>query len=150
LAIELVSGGSLNDKLKLGPMPWREAIGYGAEIARGLAAIHAAGMVHRDLKPANVLIDEHGRAKISDLGIARVRMLGMPSLTRTSELLGTLSYMAPEQTDNTKNVGPAADLYALGATLYVLLTGRPPFQGNQNEIVTKLLTSTAERPSALV
>jgi formylglycine-generating enzyme required for sulfatase activity/predicted Ser/Thr protein kinase len=126
IAFELVPGGSLQDRLKTGRLDWRDAARFGAEIASALAAIHAVGIVHRDLKPANVLVDEKGRAKLADFGIARA---GMSRLTRTGELLGTLEYMAPELADGGAAVDERADLYSLGATVFALATGRPPFEG---------------------
>jgi formylglycine-generating enzyme required for sulfatase activity len=125
IAFELVPSGSLADRLKEGRIAWRQASRLGAQIARGLAAIHAAGIVHRDLKPANVLIDGAGRAKIADLGLARGG--GAATLTKTGELLGTPDYMAPEMADSSKGVPGTADLYMLGGTLHCLLTGEPPF-----------------------
>jgi formylglycine-generating enzyme required for sulfatase activity len=126
IAFELVPGGSLQDRLKKGRLEWREAARFGAEIASALEAIHAAGIVHRDLKPANVLVDE-GHAKLADFGLARTETVSR--LTRTGELLGTLEYMAPELAEGGKAVDERADLYSLGATLYALVTGEPPFKG---------------------
>ena len=127
LALELVPGGSLKDRLERERrLPWREVASIGAQLARALEAIHARGLVHRDVKPANVLVDRRGTPRLADFGL--VRPDSGERLTKTGELVGTLEYMAPEQTA-TANVGPGADLYALGATLYHLLTGAPPFAG---------------------
>jgi serine/threonine-protein kinase len=147
LAFELVSGGSLKARLASGPLPWREVSTIGAAIARGLEAIHAAGLVHRDVKPDNVLFDGSGRPKLADLGLARV-VVGQSSqeLTRTGELVGTFEYMAPEQADSARGVDRRADLYSLGATLYALLAGRPPFEGNGMALVKKHLF---EAPASL-
>jgi serine/threonine-protein kinase len=140
LVLEFVPGGSLKARLKTGPLPWREVASLGAGIARGLASLHAAGLVHRDLKPDNVLLDERGHPKIADLGLAR-RADGAVSqaLTKTGELVGTFEYMAPEQANAAGNVDARADLYALGATLYALLAGRPPFVGSGLGLVKKHL-----------
>ncbi len=140
LAFELVPGGSLGARLeKNGPIPWREAARLGAAIARGLAAIHAAGLVHRDLKPENVLIDSEGRPRIADLGLARRSGAQSQALTRSNEVVGTLAFMSPEQADAAKEIGPPSDLYSLGATLYALVAGEPPFEGHGIELVKKHL-----------
>jgi serine/threonine protein kinase len=148
LAIELLTGGSLADRLKQrGPLPWRETTEIGAAIASGLAAIHAAGIVHRDLKPANVLLDGEGRPKLTDFGLAAARVDRAGRLTKTGELLGTLEYIAPEQAESSKSADGRADLYSLGATLYALLTGRPPFDGTGVTLVKKHLLDAPVPPS---
>src|SRR5205814_2282371 len=122
---------SLDKKLEaVERLPWREAARIGAGIARGLEAAHAAGLVHRDLKPANVLLDAKGCPKIADFGLVRTGGTDASALTGTSELLGTLDYMAPEQSEGAHSVGPAADLYSLGATLQALVSGKAPFAGS--------------------
>jgi formylglycine-generating enzyme required for sulfatase activity len=146
IALELVPGGSLADRLKRGAMPWREAARLGAEIAHALAAVHAVGIVHRDLKPANVLLDASGHAKLTDFGIARNGLASGHSLTRTGELLGTPEFLAPEQVDATKKVDGKADLYSLGITLHALVTGSPPFLGDTFSIVKAHLRT---KPPAL-
>jgi formylglycine-generating enzyme required for sulfatase activity len=137
LALELLPGGSLADRVKKGALPAAEAIRLGAGIARGLAALHAGGIVHRDLKPANVLIGADGTPKVSDFGLARGD--GSSALTRTGELIGTPEYMAPEQSEG--RVDARADLYAFGCTLYCLLAGHPPFPGSGAQVLTKHLTA---------
>jgi formylglycine-generating enzyme required for sulfatase activity len=150
IAFEIVGGGSLKDRLKAeGRLPWREVARIGAQIARGLAAIHGAGLIHRDVKPANVLLDSQGNAKVSDLGLAR-RSRGSQGLsvdlTRTGEILGTLEYASPEQIDGSKNIDARTDLYSLGATLYDLLTGHPPFHGSSGVALMK--KHLVERPTS--
>jgi hypothetical protein len=127
-AMELLEGGSLARKLGGTPQPARPAAELVQTLARALHHAHQRGILHRDLKPANVLLAADGTAKVSDFGLAR-RLDGQLSLTPTGLVLGTPSYMPPEQAggDN-RAVGPAADVYALGAVLYELLTGRPPFK----------------------
>jgi serine/threonine-protein kinase len=150
LVLEFVPGGSLEARLKSGPLPWREAATLGAGIARGLAAIHAAGLVHRDLKPENVLLDGEGRPKIADLGIARrTGEARSQALTKTGELMGTYEYMAPEQANGARDVGPAADLYALGGTLFALLAGRPPFEGQGITLIKKHVVDKPPSASAV-
>jgi WD40 repeat protein len=151
LALELIEGGSLGDLLRReGPLEWRRACRHAAEIARGLAAIHAAGLIHRDLKPDNVLLAPSG-AKVTDLGLARRAPTGLTKggLTRTGELVGTLEYMAPEQLDDARRVDARADLYALGASLHAMLTGAPPFRGVGVEVMKRVLFEKPRPPSAL-
>jgi tRNA A-37 threonylcarbamoyl transferase component Bud32 len=125
-ALELCPGGSLAARLRAGPLPPREAARLIEQVARATQAAHDHGIVHRDLKPGNVLIDVHGQPKVADFGLAR-RLEGGHGLTQTGAVVGTPSYMAPEQASAKKEIGPAADVYALGAILYECLTGKPPF-----------------------
>jgi serine/threonine protein kinase len=161
LAMELVEGGDLKQRLAAGPLAADQAAWLVETLARAMHFVHRRGILHRDLKPANILLanpsprppplqgegeSEHscsplpaaergaggeglGTPKITDFGLAR--RLDVPAdLTQSGELLGTPSYMAPEQTrGNPEEVGVATDVYAMGAILYEALTGRPPFQG---------------------
>jgi serine/threonine protein kinase len=126
LVLEHVGGGSLAAQLRGVPQPPRRAAELVERLARAVHHAHLHGVVHRDLKPANVLLGEHGEPKVTDFGLARY---DRPGLTATGDVLGTPSYMAPEQAVSGQPVGPAADVYALGAILYEMLTGRPPFTG---------------------
>ncbi len=126
-SMEYCSGGSLKHKQEGVPAPAREAARLVEILARAIHLAHGKGVVHRDLKPANVLLREDGTPKISDFGLAK-KLDVQQAQTATGDVMGTPSYMSPEQAQgNSKQVGPAADLYALGAILYELLTGRPPF-----------------------
>ena len=126
--MELVEGGSLDQKLAGTPCPARQAAALVAVVAEAMQAAHRCGIIHRDLKPANVLLTGEGTPKVTDFGLAR-RLDGGGGLTQTGAAMGTPSYMAPEQARGDKGaVGPATDVYALGAILYELLSGRPPFR----------------------
>ena len=119
--------GSLDKKLKGVPVPPRQAAQIVETLARAIHAAHLAGVVHRDLKPANILVGQKWALKITDFGLAK--KLDDAGQTRSGAVMGTPSYMAPEQASGKgKEVEPAADVYALGAILYELLTGRPPFR----------------------
>jgi tetratricopeptide (TPR) repeat protein len=141
-SLEFVEGGSLARRIAGTPQPPRPAATLVITLARAMHAAHQAGVVHRDLKPANVLLGRKPAAaetgeptlegvepKISDFGLAK-RLDGEGEHTRTGAIVGTPSYMAPEQAEGrVRDVGPAADVYALAAILYEMLTGRPPFKG---------------------
>jgi serine/threonine-protein kinase len=127
-SLEFVDGGSLQNRLTGTPLPARESARLVETLARAMQAAHELGVIHRDLKPANVLLTKGGVPKITDFGLAK--QLGQDSgQSHTGQIMGTPSYMAPEQAaGNVKTIGAAADIYALGAMLYELLTGRPPFK----------------------
>jgi tRNA A-37 threonylcarbamoyl transferase component Bud32 len=128
-SMELLQGGTLADKLGGRALPERAAAELVQTLAHTVEAAHRRGIVHRDLKPSNVLFAADGTAKISDFGLAKV-LDGESSDTRSDAILGTPAYMAPEQArGEIRRLGPAADVYALGAILYETLTGRPPFRG---------------------
>jgi tetratricopeptide (TPR) repeat protein/tRNA A-37 threonylcarbamoyl transferase component Bud32 len=128
-SLEYADGGSLSAKIDGKPQPPREAARTVEQLAQAMAAAHAHNIIHRDLKPANVLLNSDGLPKITDFGLAK-RLEEDSSQTKSGTLMGTPSYMPPEQArGESRHIGPLADLYSLGAVLYELITGRPPFRG---------------------
>lgn len=128
LSMEFIGGTSLAERVSLGPLSGRRAAEYLEPTARAVHYAHSRGIIHRDLKPANVLLDENGQPKVTDFGLAKQMAAGSDQ-TRTGAILGTPSYMSPEQAQGSKEIGPASDVYSLGAILYELITGKPPFTG---------------------
>ncbi len=146
LLLELVGGGSLAQRLAEKPMAPRDAAELLETLARAVHAAHEAGVVHRDLKPSNILFTTDGVPKVSDFGLAKL-LDSESGRTLTGQVVGTPNYMAPEQAEgHSKRVGPAADVYALGAILYHALTGRPPFLGESALETLKLVTYTDAVP----
>ncbi|MBM3995264.1 MAG: serine/threonine protein kinase [Planctomycetes bacterium] len=147
--MKYVAGKTLAALMADQPLHPRDAARYMLAIARAVQHAHDNGILHRDLKPANILIDENDQPLITDFGLAK-RVEGGQSLTGTGAILGTPSYMAPEQAEGTKHPTAACDIYSLGAILYELLTGRPPFLA-ASAVETLLLVRSEEpvRPRAL-
>jgi eukaryotic-like serine/threonine-protein kinase len=128
IVFEYVKGETLKQRIgRVGALDPQEAIAYAIEVARGLSVAHARNMVHRDIKPQNVLIDDEGRAKLTDFGISR--QLEQDGVTATGRVLGTTDYVAPEQAMG-KEVDPRSDIYSLGVVLYEMLIGQVPFHAD--------------------
>jgi serine/threonine protein kinase/WD40 repeat protein len=127
-AMDLIQGVNLAERTRDGPLAARDAAELVATMADAVQHAHEQGVLHRDLKPSNVLVDATGKPFVTDFGLARP-LDSDSSLTMTGQILGTPGYMPPEQAEGKGTVGPAADIYSLGAVLYHLLTGRAPFVG---------------------
>jgi predicted Ser/Thr protein kinase len=149
LSLEYVEGGSLEQRLDGTPLPARQAAALVEVLALTMRVAHEQGIVHRDLRPANVLLAADGTPKITDFGFATCREDSR--VTATGRISGTPNYMAPEQAaGKSDEVGPAADVHALGAILYELLTGRPPFRGDTVlDTLRKVLHEEPVAPSRL-
>ncbi|MGO9924330.1 MAG: protein kinase domain-containing protein [Isosphaeraceae bacterium] len=151
VSLELLEGGSLDHRLASTPQPGRPAAELLITLARAVQFAHDAGIIHRDLKPSNILFAEDGIPKITDFGLAK-RLESDSRQTESGQIMGSPSYMAPEQArGHTKDVRPAADVYALGAILYEMLTGRPPFKGETPmETLRQVTDDEVVPPSRLV
>jgi TolB-like protein/Tfp pilus assembly protein PilF/predicted Ser/Thr protein kinase len=144
-SMQLIEGGPLEEVVKRQPMPVRVAAELIAKLARTVHYAHERGILHRDIKPGNILLDAKGEPHLTDFGLARL-VETESTVTRTSEALGTPSYMAPEQArGNNIEVTRAADVYGLGAVFYQLLTGHPPFAGGTTYETIRLLLETEPR-----
>ena len=148
-SMKFVEGGQLDEVVKDAPMSIRQAVELIAKVARTVHYAHEHGILHRDIKPGNILLDAKGEPHLTDFGLARL-VESESTVTRTLEVLGTPSYMAPEQAAG-NNAGPtsATDVYGLGAVLYQLLTSHPPFAGGTTYETIKLLLETEPRPPRL-
>ncbi|HZN57538.1 MAG TPA: serine/threonine-protein kinase [Planctomycetota bacterium] len=158
--MRFVEGTTLAKRLSGGPLPPREAASLLMPVARAVQYAHERGVLHRDLKPQNILLDRDGVPHVSDFGLAK-RVEGGESITESGAVVGTPSYMSPEQAAGRGDVGPACDVYSLGAILYHLLTGRPPFQAanpvdtllsvlQQDPLPPRLLHPKADRELELI
>src|SRR5213079_844466 len=146
----LVDGGQLDAVAKREPMPIRHAAELIAKLARTVHYAHERGILHRDIKPGNILLDAKGEPHLTDFGLARL-VETESTMTRTLDVLGTPSYMAPEQAmGNNAAVSSVTDIYGLGAVLYQLLTGQPPFAGGATYETIKLLLDTEPKQPRLL
>jgi beta-lactam-binding protein with PASTA domain len=146
IAMEYLDGRTLKDLLRRrGPMPVRLALQYARQILAGMRFAHRHGIVHRDIKPHNVMVDNEGRLKVTDFGIARA---GASQMTEAGSIVGTAQYLSPEQARG-ESVDPRSDIYSMGIVLYEMLTGGVPFTGETPvEIAMKHLSAVPEPPSA--
>ena len=145
IVMQLVAGESLQQKLdRGGPLVVSEVVRIAAQVASGLAAAHAQGLVHRDIKPANILIEAGTeRVKITDFGLARA--IDDASLTDSGTLAGTPNYMSPEQARGDP-VDQTTDLFSLGSVLYAMCTGQPPFRADSTMAVLRRVSDEAAAP----
>src|SRR6266487_3747842 len=149
-SMKFIEGGQLDEIVRRDPMPIRQAAELIAKVAHTVHYAHEHGILHRDIKPGNILLDEKGEPHLTDFGLARL-VESESTVTRTLEVLGTPSYMAPEQAvGNNAAIGSVTDVYGLGAVLYQLLTGQPPFAGGTTYETIRLLLNTEPRPPRLL
>lgn len=147
IVLEYVPGGSLGDRLVSGPLDEDEALRVVYDVAQALVEAEKHGIVHRDIKPDNIMLDAAGVAKLADLGVAKQVMAKSTKLTQEGSSIGTPAYMSPDQIRNAQDADTRDDIYSLGATLYELLTGQPPFDGSTAyNIVSKVLSSPTPDP----
>jgi tetratricopeptide (TPR) repeat protein len=143
IAMALVDGESLRDRIERRPLRMSDALDIAIQIAEGLAAAHAKGVVHRDVKPGNVMVTPEGHARIMDFGLAKSR--GQTRLTRTGSTTGTTAYMSPEQARG-ENVDQRADMWSFGAMLYEMVTGQRPFRGEHEQAVIHAILNAEPEP----
>jgi len=149
-SMKFVEGGQLDEVVRRTPTSIRQAVELIAKVARTVHYAHERGILHRDIKPGNILLDAKGEPHLTDFGLARL-VESESSVTQTLDVLGTPSYMAPEQAvGNNAAVSSTTDVYGLGAVLYHLLTGHPPFAGGTTYETIKLLEDTEPRPPRLL
>src|SRR5947209_5162266 len=149
-SMKFVEGGQLDEVVRRAPMSIRQAAELIVKVARTVHYAHEHGILHRDIKPGNILLDQKGEPHLTDFGLARL-VESESTVTRTMEVLGTPSYMAPEQAvGNNAAVSSVTDVYGLGAVLYQLLTGQPPFAGGTTYETIKLLLDTEPRQPRLL
>src|SRR5881296_494978 len=149
-SMKFIEGGQLDEVARREAMPIRRAVELIANVARTVHYAHEHGILHRDIKPGNILLDAKGEPHLTDFGLARL-VETESTVTRTLEVLGTPSYMAPEQAlGENATVSSATDVYGLGAVLYQLLTGQPPFAGGTTYETIKLLLDTEPRQPRLL
>ena len=155
IVMELLRGQSLKDKLEGGSLPIDQALDIVMQLADGLDAAHSAGIIHRDIKPANIFITDRGTAKLLDFGLARVQVAasaGAPTvddITNSGTVLGTVSYMSPEQARG-EELDARSDLFSLGVVLYEMMTGKSAFTGNTSAVIfERLFNKVLDPPTRL-
>jgi eukaryotic-like serine/threonine-protein kinase len=148
-AMQYVAGSSLSQRIRSGPIAPEDAAQLVLTVAGAVHHLHAHGIIHRDLKPSNILLDEAGNPYVTDFGLVKV-LGGDSHRTTTGAIVGTPSYMSPEQAVGRKDLGPASDIYSLGAILYELLTGKPPFrEENPLDTLVQVLENDPVAPRRL-
>ncbi len=148
-SMKLIDGGSLAGRVEKLRRDRKKAVQLVAKVTRAVHHAHQRGILHRDLKPANVLLDKAGEPHVTDFGLAK-KVTGDSGLTQSGAIVGTPSYMAPEQAAAKKGLTTAVDVYSLGAILYELLTGRPPFRGpTPLDTLLQVLDKEPQRPRSL-
>src|SRR5437773_1302238 len=148
-SMKFIVGGQLDEAVRRTPMPIRQTAEFIAKLARPVHPAHEHGILHRDIKPGNILIDAEGEPHLTDFGLARL-VETESTLTRTMEVLGTPSYMAPEQArGQNEQLTRTTDVYGLGAVFYQLLTGHPPFAGGTTYETVRLVVETEPRQPRL-
>src|SRR5437016_944934 len=151
-SMKLIDGGPLDEVVRRGPLPVRHAAEIIAKLARAVHCAHDRGVLHRDIKPGNILLDAKGEPHLTDFGLARLAETES-TVTRTTDVLGTPSYMAPEQAlgrdPASAGLTSATDIYGLGAVFYHLVTGHPPFAGGTTYETVRLLLETDPRQPRL-
>ena len=147
LAMALLEGEALEDRIAQGPLPLKDALNIGRQVAEGLEAAHEKGIVHRDVKPANIMVDAKGRATIMDFGLARLTEAS--KLTRADQTVGTAAYMSPEQIQGLE-VDQRTDIWALGCVLYEMVTGLRPFKGQYDQALAYEIVHEEPEPLTAV
>jgi serine/threonine-protein kinase len=150
IVMEYVDGQSLKEKIQKGPLDQAEALDIALQVAEGLEEAHGKGIIHRDIKPGNIMVTASGVVKILDLGLSK--RLGLPesTVTHAGQFMGTPAYVAPEQARGDKDIDGRADIYALGATFFHMVTGEPPYRGETAiEIVTQHVLARVPDPQGV-
>jgi len=149
IVMEYVDGSALETMIgqQYGPIPHEKALPLFLQVLDGIGYAHSNGVVHRDIKPSNILVSRDGRAKITDFGIAKIA--GQKGLTRTGAQMGTLYYESPEQIQGARDVNHRADIYSLGMTLYEMLAGRLPFEGESDTSEFQVMSAIVNRDGHL-
>jgi serine/threonine protein kinase/Tfp pilus assembly protein PilF len=143
IVMAFYDGETVKKKIERGPLKLDEALGLAIQVAQGLAKAHVSGMIHRDIKPANVMVTRDGVAKIVDFGLAK--LTGMSRVTRTGTSVGTVAYMSPEQAQG-ETVDYRSDIWSLGAMIYEMVTGQPPFRGDYETAVMYSILNAQPEP----
>ena len=149
IVMELMTGGTLKDLVQReGRLSVELAVDYTLDVIEGLEAAHIAGVIHRDVKPSNCFLDQQGRAKVGDYGLSK-SLVSNAALTQTGAFMGTPQFAAPEQIRGGR-IDESTDVYAVGATLFCLITGQPPFEGDATRVIAGIASDAAPRVRSVV